>query len=245
MRNSTNTSEIPIIGILGWEAGNEDTLSQLELIPGDIAHPDTFSFTVLYKRVSGAYYQTVVVQPNTKLLCAMIEAAQAMEQEGVKAIMTSCAFNAIFQRELANAVDVPVFASSLIQVQLVHQMLKKGQKVGIITADRVHLTEEHLEKAGITKTIPICILGIENTEEFSKIRSDPNSVLDVAKFQREVVSVAKKLVEENRNVGAIVLECTDLPPFAAAIRKAVGLPVFDIITLTNMVYESIVGDRWA
>jgi len=89
----------------------------------------------------------------------MIEAAQAMEQEGVKAIMTSCAFNAIFQRELANAVDVPVFASSLIQVQLVHQMLKKGQKVGIITADRVHLTEEHLEKAGITKTIPICILA--------------------------------------------------------------------------------------
>lgn len=244
MRNSTNTSEIPIIGIIGWEAGNEDTLPQLEQIHGNIAHPDTFSFPVLYKRVKGAYYQTVVVQPNAKVLSAMIRSAQEMEQEGVKAIMTSCGFNAIFQRELSNAVDVPIFASSLIQVQLVHQMLKKGQKVGIITADKEHLTEEHLEKAGITKKIPLCILGVENTEEFSKIRSDPNAVLDVAKFQREVVNVAKKLVEENPNVGAIVLECTDLPPFAAAIRKAVGLPVFDIVTLTNMVYESVVGDRW-
>ncbi len=244
MKANGRSSEVPIIGILGWEAGHEDTLSQLEQIPGNIAHPDTFSFPVLYKRVKGAYYQTVVVHPQTEVLVAMIEASKEMEGEGVKAIMTSCGFNAIFQRELANAVNVPVFASSLIQVPLIYQMLSKGQKVGIITADSPCLTQEHLRAVGITEETPVCILGIEDTEEFSRIRADPKAVLDVGKFEREVVEVANRLVKREENTGAIVLECTDLPPFAAAIRRAVGLPVFDIVTLAHMVYESLVGDRW-
>ena len=244
MKTDASESEVPVVGILGWEAGNEDTLPQLEQIPGDIAHPDTFSFPVLYKRVTGACYQTVVIHPNARVLAAMTAAARDVERAGVRAITTSCGFNIIFQRELANAVNVPVFASSLIQAPLVHRMLREGRRVGIITADSECLTEEHLEKAGITKTIPVSIEGMENTGEFSKIRANPTAPLDVAKFQGEVVGVAKRLIKENADVGAIVLECTDLPPFAAAIRRAVGLPVFDIATLAHMVYESLVGDRW-
>lgn len=237
-------SDVPAIGIIGWEAGLEDTLSQLEEIPGDVAHPDTFGFPVLYRRVKGARYQTVVVEPSAGVLAGMIEAAEEMERAGVKAIMTSCGFNAIFQGALANAVDVPVFASSLIQVPLVYRMLRKGQKVGIITADRPCLTEAHLREAGITEEIPVCIMGIEDTEEFSRIRDDSKAAVDVSKFEQEVVEVARRLVDEEKHVGAIVLECTDLPPFAAAVRRAVGLPVFDIVTLAHMVYESLAGDRY-
>jgi Asp/Glu/hydantoin racemase len=244
MKTKGKPSEVPVIGILGWQAGHEDTLSQLEEIPGNIAHPDTFHFPVIYKRVRGAYYQTVVVSPQTEVLEAMIEASKELEQEGVQAIMTSCGFNAIFQGELANAVDVPFFASSLIQVPIVSRMLSKDKKVGIITADRECLTAEHLRGAGILEETSVCILGIEDTEEFSRIRADPKAVLDVNKFGQEVVEVAKRLVKGDENVGAIVLECTDLPPFRAAIRRAVGLPVFDIVTLADMVYESLAGDRW-
>lgn len=236
---------VPLIGILGWEASNQDTLSQLEQIPGNIAHPDTFSFPVLYKRVAGAYYQTVVVQPNAQVLAAMIATAQDMEQQGVKAIMINCGFSVIFQQEFADALNVPVFASSLLQVPFVHRMLKQNHKIGIVTADNRYLTQKHLEKAGITPAMPICIAGIEKTGEFAKIRADPQAQLDVPKFQQEIVQVARKLVIENPPVGAIVLECTDLPPCAAAIRRATGLPVFDIVTLAHMVYETIAGDRWA
>jgi Asp/Glu/hydantoin racemase len=211
---------------------------------GNIANPNTFDFPVRYKRVKGAYYQTVVVQPNDQVLEAMIQAACELEQDGIRAITTSCGFNAIFQRELANAVGIPVFASSLLQVPLVHRLLKKGQRVGIITADEACLTEQHLANAGITRTVPVAIRGVEATEEFSKVRDDPNAVLDVDRFQAEVVGVAKALVDEAQDIGAIVLECTDLPPFAAAIRRALGLPVFDIVTLTNMIYEAVAGDRW-
>ncbi len=96
---------------------------------------------------------------------------------------------------------------------------------------------------GIGKNIPVCILGIENTE-FSKVRAEPLTIIDVGQFEKEVVSVAKCLVNENRKVGAIVLECTDLPPFAATIRRETGLPVFYIVTLAYMVYDMIASDRW-
>lgn len=243
MKNG-NDSQRPLIGILGWEAGNVDTLAQLEKIPGNIAHPETFDFAVDYERITGAHYQTVVVQPNAEVLASMADAARAMERRGIQAILTSCGFNAVFQRELASAVDVPVFASALLQVPLVHCMLKRDQCVGIITAAEEHLTTAHLTSVGITDEMPICITGLENSTEFSRILSDPNAEPVVDKLESEIIDLARRLMAENRGTGAIVLECTDLPPFAAALRRALCVPVFDIVSLANWVYESICGDRW-
>ena len=238
-------SRRPYIGILGWEAGNPDTLAQLESIPGNIAHPETFDFPVAYERVAGAHYQTVVVSPDTDVLASMQDTARAMEQRGVRAILTSCGFNAVFQRELAGAVNVPVFASALLQVPLVHRMLRPNQCVGILTAAKRHLTRAHLANVGITDEIPVCIAGLESSEEFSRVLADPRAEPDVRKLESDVVALAQHLVAQNRDIGALVLECTDLPPFAAALRHALGLPVFDIVTLANWVYESICGDRWS
>jgi Asp/Glu/hydantoin racemase len=243
MSNGSDSQQ-PLIGILGWEAGSVDTLAQLEKIPGNIAHPETFDFPVDYERITGAHYQTVVVQPNAGVLAAMVDAARAMERRGIRAILTSCGFNAVFQRELASAVDVPVFASALLQVPLVHRMLKPDQCVGIITAAEEHLTTAHLTSVGITEEIPICITGLENSAEFSRILADPKAEPMVDELEVEVIELARRLVAENQGTGAIVLECTDLPPFAAALRRALRLPVFDIVSLANWVYESICGDRW-
>jgi hypothetical protein len=43
-----------------------------------------------------------------------------------------------------------------------------------------------------------------------------------------------------KKTGAIVLECTDLPPFADAIHKETNLAVFDIVMLIRMVQEAFV-----
>lgn len=234
----------PVIGMLAWEGGGEDSLSQLETLPGNILHPDTFRYPIRLSRIKGANYRTVVEHPSAEVLAGMIKAAEELEAAGVKAITTSCGFNAIFQKELANSVAIPVFSSSLMQVPLIYHMLKKEQRVGVITADKKYLTRAHLEAVGIASSIPICIMGMEKTEEFSKVRSDPEARLDHGKFVQEVVAVATMLATENQNLGAIVLECTDLPPAAAAIRENLGLPVFDIVTLTNMVFEAISGSGW-
>lgn len=234
----------PVIGMLAWEGGDEHSLSQLEMIPGNIVHPETFSYPIKLARVKGANYRTVVEHPNKEVLAGMIAAAREMEVAGVKAITTSCGFNVIFQKELANAVTVPVFSSSLLQVPLVHRMLKQDQQIGIITAAKKYLTRAHLKQAGITNSIPVCIMGMENAGEFSKARTDPRAKVDPQKFIQEIVDIAKMLVRENPNLGAIVLECTDLPPASAAIREISGLPVFDIVTLMNMVHESVTGLAW-
>ena len=235
----------PAVGILGWEDGDHVTLAQLEQMPGNIAHPATFDFPIVYRRVPGAHFRTVVVQPSPELLEAMITAARQIEAEGVVAIMTSCGFNALYQQELADAVDVPVVASSLLQVPMVARMLRPEQSVCVLTADRPHLTERHLRGGGIPPELRLRIAGIEETGEFARIRDDPGAALDVERFEREVVEVALAQTSAWPQIGAVVMECTDLPPVSAAVRRATGLPVFDIVTLAHMVYEALAGDRFA
>jgi len=224
-----------MIGILLWE--EEFATDQLE---GTVFSPQTFSFPVRSKKVKGTGLETIVKNPSAASRAALIQAAQELEKEGAKAITTDCGFNAIWQKELADSVSVPVFASGLLLVPLVHRMLGRGKRVGIITADKPSLTEAHLKAVGIDESIPICIVGMEREEQFSNIIGSGrvNGPLNIGKFENEVARVATRLVEENTDVGAIVLECTDLSPFAEAIQRATRLPVFDIVALTNMIHTA-------
>ena len=54
-----------------------------------------------------------------------------------------------------------------------------------------------------------------------------------------MIKVAKKLVKSNNDLGAIVLECTDMPPYAHALQKAIDLPIFDLTTLATMVHDAV------
>lgn len=211
-------------------------------IPGDIGNALTFDFPVKYKKVKGATSQRVVREADPSLIAPFIEAARELEEEGVSAITTSCGFLAIFHKYLADAVSIPVFTSSLLQVPIVFRMLKKGQKVGIMTASRPHLTELHFKGAGI-KDIPLVIYGMEEQEEFPAVFLDQKETLDIEKAESEMVQVATKMVSENPDVGAIVFECTNMPPFRKAVQQAVNLPVFDIVTLMNYVYDSVIACR--
>jgi Asp/Glu/hydantoin racemase len=211
-------------------------------IPGDIGNALTFDFPVKYKKVKGATSQRVVREADPSLIAPFIEAARELEEEGVSAITTSCGFLAIFHEYLADAVSIPVFTSSLLQVPIVFRMLKKGQKVGIMTASKPHLTELHFKGAGI-KDIPLVIYGMEEQEEFPAVFLDQKETLDIEKAESEMVQVATKMVSENPDVGAIVFECTNMPPFRKAVQQAVNLPVFDIVTLMNYVHDSVIACR--
>ncbi|MDR2738460.1 MAG: hypothetical protein LBB68_01305 [Treponema sp.] len=89
-------------------------------IPGDIGNATTFSFPVVYKIIETANASNVVSLGAVELLEPFIKGARELITQGVRAITTSCGFLAIFHRELAAAVDVPVFTSSLIQARLVY-----------------------------------------------------------------------------------------------------------------------------
>jgi Asp/Glu/hydantoin racemase len=207
-------------------------------IPGDIGNATTFRYPVLYKTIKGANADTVVKRPDPNIVGLFAEGAQELVEQGARAIVTSCGFTAIFHRELAAAVDVPVFSSSLLQAKLIYSMLKPGQKVGIITANKPLLTQRHFEGVGI-QDIPKVVAGMEETD-FGKMFFNGNHRIDVEKATEDMCRVAKKLVDENPDVGAILLECTNMPPFSKAVQDTTGLPVFDIITLTDYVYSAVV-----
>lgn len=244
MRNEAKEqSDHPAIGMLCWEKGKVPRgLEQLVELPGNSTNPKTFSFPVRYERIQGANSRTIVEEPNAVVLDAMIKAAQKMEQDGIRAITTSCGYNALLQKELADSVSIPVFTSSLLQVPMVYLMLNQKQTIGVMTARKYSfLTPKHLSAVGISESIPLSFINLEETsEEWFKIFANSERPVDLEKIRHEIIESAKMLVQKNPNIGAIILECTDLPPFAKSIQRATNLAVFDIVTLTNMVYESII-----
>jgi len=213
-------------------------LAQLEKLQGNSTNPETFEFPVKYSRIKGANIHTILENPSQHVLQSMIAEAREMEAQGIRAITTSCGFNAVFQEELADSVSVPVFTSSLMQIPLVQNMLGKQQTVGVITAKKSALTEKHLQSVGIKKHASMLIEGLEACTEWNKIFTSPNQEIDIPTVKNDVVRIACSMMKMV-DIGAFILECTDLPPFSDAIRKATGRPVFDFVTLTNFIYRAI------
>lgn len=207
-------------------------------IRGDIGNPQTFCFPVQYQRVTGATPGRVVINPDRSLIKPFIEAGQRLISKGAVALATSCGFLALFHQTLVDALPVPVFSSSLLQVHLARTLLKADQKVGILTASKPSLSRDHLAAIGIEK-IPMVIQGMEHSPEFTRVFIHGRTSLDVSVCTKEMESAALELVTHHPEVGPIVLECTNMPPYADAIRRLTKRPVFDITTLLNTAWSSM------
>lgn len=213
------------LGILMLEA-------RFPRILGDMGNGLTWNFPVLFRVVRGASPTRVVEQGATGLLDAFIEAARDLVDLGAEGITTNCGFLSLFQRELAAAVQVPVATSSLMQVPWVQATLPPGRRVGVITVNKAGVTPRHLEAAGVPLDVPI--EGTEGGREFFRvlIRAEKND-LDVDLARQDILDAAARLVAAHPEVGAIVLECTNMPPYAADVAEATGLPVHDIYSMIN------------
>jgi hypothetical protein len=210
-------------------------------IPGDMGNAATFPFPVRYHRVAGADPDLVVRRGAAGLLPGFVSGARALEREGVGAITTNCGFLVKYQRELAAAVTVPVFTSSLLLVPLVHRMLPPGRRVGLMTVNAASLGPEHLAGAGIGPEVPLAVAGMESEKEFTRVLLGDELELDVDLAREEHVRVARRLIAEHPDVGAIVLECTNMPPYTVDIQRVTGRPVFDVTTLVRMAHDALVA----
>jgi hypothetical protein len=199
-------------------------------IPGDVGNALTWPFPVLYRVVGGATPERVVLDGARGLLPELVAAAQELVALGAEAITTSCGFLSLFQRELAAAAGVPVATSALMQVPWVQATLPPGRRVGVLTVSRAALTPAHLEAAQVPPETPIG--GVEEGRELHRVlvRGEATG-LDVALAEREMLEAGRALVAAHPEIGAIVLECTNMPPYAAVLQEALGLPVFDICTM--------------
>jgi hypothetical protein len=214
--------------------------SYIPFPPGDVGNATTYSFPVRFKVVKGASIERIINQQDPTLLEPFIEAGRELVKEGVKAITGDCGFMILFQEQLSKELPVPIFMSSLLQIPFISRMLGPGEKVGIITADSRGFTKRHLQAAGVDEGMLIKVAGMEDQKNFYDAILAEKGELNFEAVQKEVVQVAKKLVSEDDRIRAILLECSDLPPYAAAVQEAVNLPVFDFTTMINYVFSGLV-----
>ena len=219
------------LGILMLEA-------KFPRIYGDMGNATTWPFPVLYRVVLGASPEKVVLQGAEGLLPDFIAAAQELVRLGAEAITTNCGFLSLFQKELAAAVNVPVATSALMQVPWVQATLPPGKRVGIVTVSKATLTPRHLDAANVPRDTPIA--GTENGKEFFRvlIRAEKND-MDIDLAERDVVEAGANLVKAHPEIGALVLECTNMPPYAAALQAATGLPVYDVYTMVSWFHSGL------
>lgn len=212
-------------------------------IPGDVANASTYDFPVRFKKVDEFTNERAIGQ-DISIYNDLLAAAQELVSQGVRAVTGDCGFMGIHQERMAQELKVPVFLSSLIQINFITPLIGKDKKIGVVTADSRSLGKPLLEAVGVNRMDNLVIAGMENQPQFRKDALEESGTLDSEKIEREVVSVSRDLVASNPDVRAILLECSMLPPYAYAVQEATNLPVFDFITMINYVKSAVVQKRY-
>jgi len=208
------------------------------ILPGNVTNAYTFDFPVRYATVEGADGDKVHGNDPSIVEC-LINAVQSLEKEGVRAIVGACGYLGHYQKVLRESINIPLFTSSLQQGPLIESSLKENEKIGIICADpNVALSYRLFEPCGISNRARYVVKSCGDCEEFSGIAFSKGH-MNHEKVMKEIVDVATSLVSENKDIGAILLECSDLPPYSYAIQSALSLPVYDYVTLINFVHNSV------
>jgi len=209
------------------------------LVPGNVQNVTTFRYPVRHKLVPGAT-QIRMHKGDPTLFDDLVKAARELiDIDGVRAVVGACGYFGNFQPQLAASLEVPVFLSSLIQIPWIKTGLKPDQKVGVLVADEPSLTPEILKKCGINDPSICVIKGIGDEPEFSAILNSDRGYFSTDGVRNEVVNATVKMVKEHPEIGAVLLECSDMPPYSADVQRAVNLPVFDFITMINWVHNAV------
>ena len=195
---------------------------------GDIGHADTFAFATRRRVVTGASPALVVRGDDPALLSPFIAAARQLVAEGCVALTTSCGFLARWQRELQAAVPVPLWSSALLQLA---EAQAQGRRCGVITIEAASLGPAHFDAVGADPATPV--EGITPGSALHRTLLQDLPTLDEADAQAQVLAAAQRLRARVPGIDALVLECTNLPPYAPALRAATGLTVLDVVTLLN------------
>ncbi|MFY0647267.1 aspartate/glutamate racemase family protein [Sulfitobacter geojensis] len=196
-------------------------------ILGDVGNADTWPFPVHYGVVKGATPQAIVCDDIEPFVQEFITVGRNLVAQGCNGIATTCGFLALIRSRLAAALGVPVAASALEQAGQIAPMLAPDQQLGILTISARSLTPAHLGAAGVPPGTPV--QGMENSRFATAILGN-QTTLDVERARQEMVRAAQDLVAQNPAVGAIILECTNMVPYAPDIARATGRGVFSIYT---------------
>lgn len=210
-------------------------------IKGDPGYPGTFDFPVEYGIVEGSYRDLI---DGSEAACGrLLQAAKDLEKKGVSAIAGDCGLMALYQRELASSVHIPVISSGLALLPLMKRIISPELSIGVLTGHSALLGIHHLKGIGVDSLDGICIQGMQEEPHFHKVVIQGTDKQQYNLMKQDVLNGVRKLkasCEADRPLGAVLLECSNLAVFGAEVTKEFGVPVFDINTgiyLLNGVWE--------
>ncbi len=192
---------------------------------GDIGNPATFPFRVDHKVIESATPDSIVRSdgPAPFVRADFIDGASSLVENGATVITTSCGFLCVCQDEFADALPVPVVTSSLTMLPSLAHEHGRDRPIGILTFDGPTLSKMKLPDG----TGPVVIQGLEDGDELFPVISRDGLELDPAMAERDAIKAARALKARAPDMVAVVIECTNLPPYRSVIEKEVGVPVYD------------------
>jgi len=215
--------------------------------PGDVRNASAYPFPIQYEIVSGIDIQTLVFEEDkSPCLEPILRAARNLESMGCRAIAAECGYFALFQRQVAAHVGVPVFMSSLLQVSWAQQVIGPQRVVGVLLALREQLTPGHLDAVGVASGTNYVLhepgaVASGRCRQFENLWIEGKRPLvpqaDYEAAEREIVEVAVEFRNDHPAMGAMVLECKGFQQFARAIQRKIDIPVFSWGTLLDYAYS--------
>jgi hypothetical protein len=205
--------------------------------PGDTGNALTWPFPVLYKVVPGASARVVIHEQGRGLGPAFLKAAEELVKEGADGITTTGGFLAIFQKDLAAHVQVPVASSSLMQVPLVQRLLPPGRRVGVLSVQGDRITPEHWDAVGAAHDTPV--MGTEKGREFTRVMLGDTLDMDYEAAEQDIMEAGDELLRRHPEVGAIVCENHNMAPYAAALNARLRIPVFTVYTFVTWFHAGL------
>jgi Asp/Glu/hydantoin racemase len=221
------------------------------LPPGDVANPTTYPFPVLIREIPGVDDNPYPPLTNddgsyTDVVQKCIGAAIQLEMDGVHSIAMCCGFFSLIQPLMAASVSVPVLTSPLIMIPVIHQMIKPEQSVVVVTASKRLLSGEFFTAVGVDISHRIVVAGLDNSAVFNSMCMGGKAIsYETDDLRDDVILSIQQAQKSNPGIGAVLLECTSLPPFAADIRELTGLPVFDFIACIEWMHRALIPIRYS
>jgi hypothetical protein len=206
--------------------------TQFPRLPGDIGNPASFGVPVLTRTVRDTRPQQAVQsaagQRAADLFTPFCRAMHDLERMGAAAITTSCGFLVLMQERLQAQATVPVVTSSLMMLP---GLLDKHARVGVLTVSARHLSQEFLAAAGVpaSRMDDVVIEGVDAAGEFARAMLENRPSFDFGRARRDVLEAARRLAARDARLTDVVLECTNMPPYAGEIARATGLKCWSLL----------------
>ena len=233
----------------GYAIGVVCLNQNMPFIPGDVQCTSTFDFPVIYKvALEGTSAKILAGDPGMGKW--LNDVAVELEKRGVKGLTGDSGYMVPYQKDIARSVDIPVALSSLIQLPFVGSMFAKNKTVAVVCAAAPPLSVDTLNEFGIGISNELVVHGMQDDQAVVEImfravsiaghgsvgdRSGEASPFDADRLAESFYSMGQMLRTQYPNLGGVILECSDFPPYAAAIQAGLGgIPVFDFIGLINL-----------